>query len=91
MPDSNIGDDHNPFAATMKDSTNGAAALLLAESMIHGLVARSILSVQEAIDIIDIAAEVERELDATGIGPPFGDFQSLLAPMASSLRCDLDA
>lgn len=90
MPDSNIGDDHNSFAITMKDTSQGAAALLLVESLMHGLISRSILSIQEAIDIIDIAAEVERELDATGLGPPFGDFRSLLAPMASSLRCDLE-
>ena len=90
MPDSNNGDDHNPFATIMKDTTQGAAALLLVESLIHGLIARSILSLQEAIDILDVAADVERELDTTGLGPPFGDFQSLLAPIASSLRCDLE-
>ena len=36
-----------------------------------------------------IAADVERQLDATGLGPPFGDFRSLLAPIAGSLRVDL--
>lgn len=90
MPDSNIGDDHNPFGSTMKDPTKGAAALLLVESLIHGLIARSILSVQEAVDIIDIAANIERELDATGLAPPFGDFHSLLLPIVSSLRADLN-
>ena len=89
MPDSNFGDDHKPFATTMKDA-QGAAALLLVESLIHGLIARSVLSVQDAVDIIDIAANIERELDVTGLGPPFGDFQSLLTPMASSLRVDLN-
>ena len=89
MPDSNIGDGHKPFAKTMKDTAQGAAALLLVESLIHGLIERSILSLQEAIDIIDIAADVERQLDATGLGPPFGDFRSLLAPIAGSLRVDL--
>ena len=89
MPDSNINDDHKPFGITMKDA-NGAAALLLVESLIHGLIARSILSVHDAVDIIDIAANIERELDATGLAPPFGDFQSLLVPIASSLRVDLN-
>ena len=89
MPDSNIGDDHKPFSTSMKDTAPGGAALLLVESLIHGLIARSVLSRQEAIDIIDVAAEVERELDATGLGPPFGDFRSLLAPIAGSLRVDL--
>ena len=90
MPDSNIGDDHKPFASTMKGRSEGAAALLLAESLIHALVKRSILSVAEAIDVIEIAAEVERELDATGLGPPFGDVRSVLAPMALALRADLN-
>lgn len=90
MPDSNIGDDHTPFAATVKDMAHGAAALLLVESLIHGLIGRSILSLQEAIDIVDIAAEVERDLDSTGLGPPFGDFRSLLAPLSSSLRVNLE-
>jgi len=89
MPDSKIGDDHKPFGATMKDA-QGAAALLLVESLIHGLIARSILSVQDAVDIVDIAANIERELDATGLGPPFGDFQSLLVPISSSLQVDLN-
>lgn len=88
MPDSSFGDDHEPFATIMKD-TQGAAALLLVESLIHGLVKRSILTVQEAVGIIDVAAEVERELDATGLGPPAGDFRSLLTPIANSLRVDL--
>ena len=88
MPDSSIGDDHKPFATRMKDA-RGAAALVLVESLIHGLVERSILSLQEAVEIIDVAAEVERELDATGLGPPAGDFRSLLTPIANSLRADL--
>lgn len=74
----------------MKGRPEGAAALLLAESLIHALVKRSILSVAEAIEVIEIAAEVERELDATGLGPPFGDFRSVLAPMALALRADLN-
>lgn len=90
MPVSNIGDGHIPFAKVTKGSAQGAAALLLVESLIHGLIERSSLSVQEAVDIIDIAADVERQLDATGLGPPLGDFQSLLAPIAHSLRGDLN-
>ena len=89
MPDSNVNGDHKPFASIMKDA-HGTAALLLAESLLHGLVKSSALSLDEAIDIVDIAAEVERELDATGVGPPFGDFRSLLDPIANGLRLDLN-
>lgn len=90
MPDSNSGDDHKPFAATMKEAREGAAALLLVESLIHGLVKRSILPVQDAVDIIQVAGEVERELHPTGLAPPFGDFRSVLAPIARSLEGDLN-
>lgn len=40
---------------------HGQAALLLVESLIHGLIARSSLTRAEAIDIIDIAADVKIE------------------------------
>ena len=82
-------DGYNPFGATMKDA-QGAAALLLVESLIHGLVANSALSIREAIDIVDVATEVERELDSSGLGPPFGHFRSALAPIARSLEGDLE-
>lgn len=89
MPDSNIDDDHKPFGIKLKDSTHGAAALLLVESLIHGMIARSILSLPEAIEIVDVAVEVERELDSSGLGPPLGVFRSALAPIARSLEGDL--
>lgn len=72
----------------MKDA-QGAAALLLVESLIHGLVANSALSIQEAIDIVDVATQVERELDISGLCPPLGNFRSALAPIARSLEGDL--
>ncbi|HEV2043796.1 MAG TPA: hypothetical protein VGR05_03865 [Sphingomicrobium sp.] len=79
---------HLPPAAT---SPSESAALLLAESLIHGLIARSILSVDDAIEIIEIAADVERE---PTLSPSNGKLvpvqQSLLMPMADSLRYDRD-
>lgn len=35
--------------------------MLLAESLIHGLIARSVLSIADAIEIVGIAAEVLEE------------------------------
>ena len=90
MPDSENPEEHKPFGAIMKGSAEGAAALLLVESLIHALIKRSVLSVQEAINVIEVAAEVERELDATGLGPTLGDSRSVLAPMARTFRADLN-
>lgn len=40
---------------------HGQAAILLVESLIHGLVAKAALSVEEAIEIVSIAGEVKQE------------------------------
>ena len=43
---------------------HGQAAMLLVESLIHGLIARAVISVAEAIEIVDTAAEVKAEVAA---------------------------
>jgi hypothetical protein len=40
---------------------HGEAALLLVESLVHGLIYRSVISVAEAFEIINTAADVKRE------------------------------
>ena len=68
----------------------GSAALLLVESLIHHLIGNKVLTVEEAIEIIEVAAEVEREIGATAddgltpLTPP-----SSLTAMADSLRLEL--
>ncbi len=42
----------------------GRAAILLVESLIHGLVSKSVISVPEAVEIVDIAADVRGEAGA---------------------------
>jgi hypothetical protein len=42
----------------------GQAALLLVESLIHGLIARSSLTVEQAVEIVQIAAEVTKDTAA---------------------------
>lgn len=70
---------------------HGEAALLLVESLIHGLIAKSLLKDVEAIEIIDIAAEVREALadhdnaDATTPDTP----SALLTVMSDSLRLGL--
>ena len=41
---------------------HGQAAMLLVESLIHGLVARSTITTAEAIEIVRVAAEVKEEV-----------------------------
>jgi hypothetical protein len=40
----------------------GEAALLLVESLIHGLIGKSVLSVGEAVEAINVATEIRIEL-----------------------------
>jgi hypothetical protein len=49
------GRDHVPDAY-------GQAALLLVESLLHGLVARSVISLADAVEIVGIAADVKEEI-----------------------------
>lgn len=76
--------------AVPEPDAHGHAAYLLTESLIHGLVARSALSVDAAIEIVEIAAEVKVE-----IAPALGDSPatlrrslSMLESLATSLRSD---
>lgn len=70
---------------------HGQAAMLLVESLIHALVARSALTVAEAIEVVDVAAEVKAES-----GEELGDTPTtlkrslaLLRAISASLRLDL--
>lgn len=47
----------------------GHAAILLVESLIHGLVARAIISVEQAIEMVDVAVQVIGEIDEDAGGP----------------------
>ncbi|WP_375402249.1 hypothetical protein [uncultured Sphingomonas sp.] len=69
----------------------GQAALLLIESLIHGLKERGILTIGEAVDVIETAADVQYELAdaADGAGSGLRHVASLLTAMASSLQGDL--
>lgn len=68
----------------------GQAALLLVESMLHGLVEQSVFTVAKAVDLVDIAADVKAD-----IGAELGDSAptqqrslALLAAISSSLQID---
>lgn len=86
--------DNDPVAgrdAAGGTDARGHAALLLTESLLHGLIARSILSAGDAIDIVQTAAEIQRETIADAIGPETTMERSLalLVTMQRSLDADL--
>ena len=73
--------------AAVQADPHGRAALLLVESLLHALVAKGVLKAGEAIDIIDIAGDVESDLagasdDARQSGETF------LAPLAHTFRIE---
>ncbi|MGI4730423.1 MAG: hypothetical protein ACRYFW_01590 [Janthinobacterium lividum] len=71
---------------------HGQAALLLTESLIHGLLARSIISIGDAIEIVETADEVQVQVAeaADGAGAPMWQSHALLSAIAESLKYDID-
>ncbi|MBC9032136.1 hypothetical protein IAG41_07015 [Sphingomonas sp. JC676] len=56
------GDGVQPVPLILEPDAHGQAALLLAESILHALVENSVLSVAEAIAVVETAAEVKVEV-----------------------------
>ena len=53
-----------PFPTTDLRDPHGRAALLLVESLLHALIERSALKVEDALDIITVAIDANEELAA---------------------------
>ena len=70
---------------------HGRVAVLLAESLIHGLIARSVLSVADAIEIVDIAAEVVGETGAErgDTAETMAESLAILQAISASLAIDM--
>jgi hypothetical protein len=70
VPDLTLNDNYSarPGTVPREPDPYGQAAMLLVESLIHGLLARSLLTVADAVEIVEVAAEVKEE-----IGPSLGD------------------
>ncbi|MFN4296342.1 MAG: hypothetical protein ACK4FB_05830 [Brevundimonas sp.] len=87
MP-SDSSNDNGPRHAT---DACGQAALLLVESLIHGLIARKVISVSDAVEIVEVAAEAEAEIEAGRHAAPAPPRQSaaLLEAISGSLSHDL--
>ena len=74
-----------------RPDAHGQAAMLLVESLLHGLIARSVLSVAEAVEIVGVAAEVKEEIAfEMGDDPPtMQKSLKLLESIRASLSIDL--
>lgn len=72
-------------------SADGQAALLLAESLIHGLCEKTMISSGEAVAIIERAADVQFDHAeaAGGAGAPMWRAHALLLAIATSLKSDV--
>jgi hypothetical protein len=87
----NDNEGFKPVPRLAEPDPYGQSALLLVESLIHGLVARSILTLDEAVDVLTVALDVKDEIAAD-----LGDSQytkdksmELLAAIRASLSNDL--
>lgn len=90
MTDGRANDNDLPQPRAVPDA-HGQAAMLLVESLVHGLIARSVLSVADAVEIVGIAAEVKAEI-ATDLGDTPATMRKsliILETIAASLRNDL--
>jgi hypothetical protein len=91
MP-SNDTDSGLPDTQSSTPDAHGHAALLLVESLIHGLISRSIIKASDAFDIVESANDVQVEIAeaADGHGASMWRSHALLTSMAESLKHDLD-
>lgn len=78
-------------AASGGPDAHGQAALLLVESLIHTLVARTVISVEEAVEVVETAAEVKAEIaESLGDSPDrLRQSLTLLEKISQSLSQDL--
>jgi len=76
---------------SQKPDAHGEAALLLTESLLHGLIARAILPVAEAIEMVEIAIDAKLQIDDDGAQFARGsqDALRLLAEIKLSLELDV--
>ena len=85
-------DNHPAMPTLPMPDAHGHAALLLVESLIHGLIERSIISVADVMDIIETADSVQVEVAeaADGHGAPMWRSHALLSSIARSLSHEAD-
>lgn len=89
---SNDNDALKPEGTPGLPDAQGQAALVLVESLLHGLMEQSVLSLQKAVEIIDSAIEVQTDVAdaADGSAEAMWRSHSILSAMAASLKRDMD-
>lgn len=80
--------DVSPGGSDQGPDAHGQAAMLLVESLIHGLIAKSVISSGEAIEIVDVAVDVKKEI-AGELGDSPQTLQKSLA-ILSAIRVSLE-
>lgn len=87
---SNDNDGFRPVERPAEPDAHGEAALLLVESLLHGLIGRDVISYADAVEIVDVAAEIKADLAADFGHAPDASRRSLdmLATISSSLKPD---
>ncbi|MFN3538379.1 MAG: hypothetical protein ACK4Y4_13125 [Brevundimonas sp.] len=90
MPSDSSNDNGERHASGGPDA-HGHAALLLVESLIHGLIARKVITVRDAVECVEVAAEAETEIQAERHAAPASQRQSaaILGAIGASLSYDL--
>lgn len=78
----------NERAHLPHSQAHGQAAVLLVESLIHGLIARSVLSVEDGLEIVGVASEVANDLADEPHTPARGA-PAILASINASLSNDI--
>lgn len=73
------------------DNPHGRAAILLVESLIHGLIARDVITVADAVEMVDVAVQVSTDIsdDPDSSAARVCEPIELLNAIGSSLRVDL--
>ncbi|TPG42577.1 hypothetical protein EAH79_01455 [Sphingomonas koreensis] len=87
----NDNDNASRRGATLTSSdSHGQAALLLVESLIHGLCENSTLSNAQAVEITQTAVDVQLDQAeaADGAGAPMWRSHAMLSAILASLRLD---
>ena len=71
MTDETSNDNMRAYADARSSGpdAHGQAAMLLVESLIQGLIARSVITVADAVELVDTAAEVTEALAADAASP----------------------
>ena len=86
----NDNDGVRHIGALREPDAHGQAALLLVESLMHGLIERRVIDVDDAIEIVAVAAEVKEAVAADWGDTPETMHRSLalLGSIGASLRSE---